>query len=375
MTTAVEKREIERDERVKTVRQMIQRSAGQIATALPKHMDADRFLRIAMTSFQKTPKLLECTPKSLIAALMQSAQLGLEPDGVTGQAWLIPRKNHGVLEVNFQPGYQGLMTLARNSGDISYIVPRVVYEGDEFSYHYGLDDALHHRPSDQVREGEAVPTHVYCKVKMKDGTTTFEVWSAAQIDAHRGRFSRAGEEGTWTTDWAAMAKKTMIVQALKYAPKAVELSTAIALDELATSGIPQNLTATFDLFPEEEAPPKLTALQKATKEAPGSTKISNEELETVEKVQRKLQENAETALAAVDAAEKIEAARKKARKGKLTDEHIATLEAAKAASKITSEDYSRLLGVHSYESQDEVKDKDFTPLLAAVKIHGGLPLK
>ena len=356
MTTAVEKREKEREERVKTVRQMIQRSAGQIATALPKHMDADRFLRIAMTSFQKTPKLLECTPKSLIAALMQSAQLGLEPDGVTGQAWLIPRRNKGVLEVNFQPGYQGLMTLARNSGDISFIVPRVVYEGDEFSYHYGLDDALHHRPSDQVREGEAVPTHVYCKVKMKDGTTTFEVWSAAQIDAHRSRFSRAGEEGTWTTDWAAMAKKTMIVQALKYAPKAVELSTAIALDELATSGIPQNLTASFDIFPEEPEPPKLTALQKATKEAPGATKEAQATLDKAEE-------------------EKVAQARKKARKGKLTDVHIAELEAAKAASKITSEDFGRLLGVHGYETQDEVKDKDFTPLLAAVKIHGGLPLK
>jgi len=356
MTTAVEKREKEREEQVKTVRQMIQRSAGQIATALPKHMDADRFLRIAMTSFQKTPKLLECTPKSLIAALMQSAQLGLEPDGVTGQAWLIPRKNKGVLEVNFQPGYQGLMTLARNSGDISNIVPRVVYEGDDFSYHYGLDDALHHRPSDKVRDGEAVPTHVYCKVKMKDGSTTFEVWSAAQIEAHRTRFSRAGEEGTWTTDWAAMAKKTLIIQALKYSPKSVELSTAIALDELATTGIPQNLTAAFDILPEEPDPPKKSALQKATEEAPGA---------------------AGPILGTIDPAKDAKAVqdRKKARKGKLSDVHIVELEAAKAASKITSEDYSRLLGVHGYEAQDEVKDKDFKLLISAVKIHGGLPLK
>lgn len=394
MTTAVEKREEERQERVKTVRQMIQRSAGQIATALPKHMDADRFLRIAMTSFQKTPKLLECTPKSLIAALMQSAQLGLEPDGVTGQAWLIPRKNKGVLEVNFQPGYQGLMTLARNSGDISNIVPRVVYEGDEFSYHYGLDDALHHRPSDKVTDG-AKPTHVYCKVRMKDGTTTFEVWSYAQIEAHRKRFSRAGEDGTWATDWAAMAKKTLIVQALKYSPKSVELSTAIALDELATSGIPQNLTATFDLFPDEDPPPKKTALQAATEEAPGSTKISTEELETVMSVQRKLQdrgrEEAERHKAEAEAApgstktewtgvdkakeKKAATARQEARKGKLTDEHLKELEEAKAASKITSDDYIRLLGVHGVETQDEVKDKDFKALLAAVKIHGGLPLK
>ena len=146
-----------------------------------------------------------------------------------------------------------------------------------------------------------------------------------------------------------------------------ELSTAIALDELATSGIPQNLTATFDLFPEEPDPPKKTALQAATEAAPGSTKISKEELETVERVQKKLLENTE--------AHKAEATRKKARKGKLTDDHIAILETAKAASKITSEDFSRLLGVHGYETQDEVKDKDFTPLLAAVKIHGGLPLK
>ena len=88
--TAVEKK---RKERVSTVRGLLKSMAPQIEMALPAHMDPVRFLRIAMTSIQKTPKLLECTDVSFMGALIQAAQLGLEPDGTTGQAYLIPRMN------------------------------------------------------------------------------------------------------------------------------------------------------------------------------------------------------------------------------------------------------------------------------------------
>ena len=67
-----------------TVRSLLEKSRGQIALALPKHMNADRMLRIAMTSIQRNPALLDCEPISLVGAVIQSSQLGLEPDGVLG---------------------------------------------------------------------------------------------------------------------------------------------------------------------------------------------------------------------------------------------------------------------------------------------------
>mgnify|MGYP005656857379 CR=1 FL=1 len=239
-------------EKVASVRALLEKSKPQIAMALPRHINPDRILRIAMTSLQKNPKLLDCDPTSFLGAVIQSAQLGLEPDGITGQAYLIPYWNGKKKrnEVNFQAGYQGLMDLARRSGEISNIIPRVVYEKDEFEYHFGLDkDYLKHVPTTEVDAGK--PTFVYCIVRLKDGSVQYEVWPVAKVEAHRKKFSRSSDNGPWVTHWEMMAKKTLIIQVLKYCPKSIELAKALALDELADSGIPQDLGGIIDVSVDE----------------------------------------------------------------------------------------------------------------------------
>lgn len=52
---------------------------AQMALALPKHMTADRLARIATTEIRKVPKLAACDQASFLGAIMQCAQLGLEP--------------------------------------------------------------------------------------------------------------------------------------------------------------------------------------------------------------------------------------------------------------------------------------------------------
>lgn len=52
---------------------------AQMALALPKHMTADRLARIATTEIRKVPKLASCDQASFLGAIMQCAQLGLEP--------------------------------------------------------------------------------------------------------------------------------------------------------------------------------------------------------------------------------------------------------------------------------------------------------
>ena len=63
---------------------------AELATALPRHLDADRMLRICLTELRKTPKLLQCNPTSFFGAVVQASQLGLEPGSGLGQAYLIP---------------------------------------------------------------------------------------------------------------------------------------------------------------------------------------------------------------------------------------------------------------------------------------------
>jgi len=258
---------IRHDDKVASVRSMLQRLMPQMLLALPKHLTPERMFRVAMTAVQRTPELLECDPRSLAGAVLQASQLGLEPDGVLGAAYLIPFRNGktGKREVQFLPGYKGLITLARRSGEISSIDARVVREGDKFKYAFGLNPVLEHVPAEH--DGEAKPvTHAYAVIRLKDGGYQFDVLTVAEIKAIQAQ-SRAGTSGPWQTHFAEMAKKTALRRALKLAPMSVEAQRAVALDELAEAGVPQELefqvdTHTGEIVEEASA----SGLQALTKE-------------------------------------------------------------------------------------------------------------
>lgn len=233
-------------QKIANVRTLLERSKPQIAMALPRHLTPDRMLRVAMTCVQRNPQLLDCTPTSLVGAIVQAAQLGLEPDGLGARAYLIPRVNRRKqghpLEANFQPGYQGLMDLARRSKEIAKFEAREVYEGDRFVYSYGLKPTLVHVPGGEVDEKKI--SHVYAIATLINGVSQFEVMTRAQIDAHRERYSKdSRDESAWSTAWAMMAKKTVIIRLCKYLPASVELQTAVALAEHDEAGIPQEIDA------------------------------------------------------------------------------------------------------------------------------------
>ncbi len=50
---------------------------GEIARALPRHLNAETMTRVALTCFRMNPKLEECKPASVFAAVIQASQLGL----------------------------------------------------------------------------------------------------------------------------------------------------------------------------------------------------------------------------------------------------------------------------------------------------------
>lgn len=216
-----------------TVRAALERLKPQLAMALPKHLTPERLVRITMTAVQNTPKLLECDRTSLFAAVTTCAQLGLEPDGVLGQAYLVPFKG----KVQFIPGYKGYLTLARNSGEISSIQAHEVCQNDAFEYSYGLDEKLHHIPAEGER-GEI--THFYAYAKYKDGGHIFEVLTRAQVEAIRDNSegykafkSGAIKSTPWDSHFVQMGRKTAIRRLANYLPMSVQRAAALdaAYDE------------------------------------------------------------------------------------------------------------------------------------------------
>lgn len=85
-----------------SIADMIKVMEPQIKKALPEVITPERFTRMALSALNTTPKLNECTPMSFLAALMNAAQLGLEPNTPLGQAFLIPYNNKGEMECQFQ---------------------------------------------------------------------------------------------------------------------------------------------------------------------------------------------------------------------------------------------------------------------------------
>jgi recombination protein RecT len=221
------------------VKDLLLNHREQIAQALPRHIRADHFIRTAITCINKTPKLLECSIPSLMGALITSAQLGLNPDGITGEAYLIPfsnskKKPNGqwekVMEVQFIPGYRGLVQLAMRSGIVKSFQAREVYENDKFEYEFGLEPKLIHVP---VKVGErGILTYVYAVVHFTNGGSAFEVMNINEVAMIRMK-SKAPNSPAWTEFFPEMAKKTVIRKISKMCPLSPEFNKAIGLDETA----------------------------------------------------------------------------------------------------------------------------------------------
>lgn len=213
-----------------TVTDFVKGMQEEFKNALPKVLTPERFTRIALTALNNTPELKKCTAASLVGGLMQAAQLGLEPNTPLGQAYLIPYKNKGVLECQFQVGYKGMLDLAYRSDEIITVQAYVVYENDKFEYELGLEPKLKHIPVISNR-GEA--KFVYAIFKTNNGGYGFEVMSIEDVKEHGKKYSKSfnSQYSPWTTNFEEMAKKTVIKKVLKYAPLKTEFATAIAVDE------------------------------------------------------------------------------------------------------------------------------------------------
>lgn len=224
-----------------SIADMIKAMEPEIRKALPEVITPERFTRMALTALNTTPKLNECTPMSFLAALMNAAQLGLEPNTPLGQAYLIPYKNKGVLECQFQIGYKGLMDLSYRNPLVQMIQAQAVYENDYFEYELGLESKLIHRPVLRER-GEIVS--FYGLFKLTNGGFGFEVMSKEDMDAYAKEYSKAFDTSfsPWKSNYIGMAKKTVIKQALKYAPIKADFRRALSTDETIKNEIAEDMS-------------------------------------------------------------------------------------------------------------------------------------
>lgn len=221
---------------VTTLKQAVRSSEQGFQDALPKHVKVDRFMRAAFTAINVVPKLGECTQQSVLAGLMQAAQLGLEVSDVRGQCFLIPRKDNraGVMKATFQLGYRGMIDLAARSGIT--VDAEELHANDAFDFSLGTNRFLTHKPTLDDR-GPVLA--YYATATFADGRTpAFTIMSVHEVEEHRDKFASSRDfktkeiTGPWVDHFDAMARKTVIRALLNYLPVSVELRDAIHDDAI-----------------------------------------------------------------------------------------------------------------------------------------------
>jgi recombination protein RecT len=252
---------------------LLKQKSGEIAKMLPKHLNAERLLKVAQIAATTTPALAKCDVASLVGAIGQCAQMGLEPNTVLGHAYLVPfntkRKDASggerwVNSVQVIIGYKGLIDLARRSGQIVSIAAHEVCQADKFDLVYGLDEKLNHTPAMGDR-GEVIG--FYAVAKLKDGGHCFEFMSRHQVEAIRDgsqgyqQAKKYGKESAhpWSAHFVEMGRKTVIRRLAKFLPLSVEFQTGVALDSMASAGKDQHndaMDGDYSLLP-DDAPEEL----------------------------------------------------------------------------------------------------------------------
>lgn len=202
------------------------------ARVLPAHMAPEKLVRMAQSAARINPSLLSCERASLMRSIMTGAILGLEIDGVTGQAFLVPYKG----KVQLIVGYKGYVTLAFNSGYI--LEGRTVRANDRFAFEYGLAPYLTHsypQPTASTEErGEILAAYSVARHTAHQ-LSSFRVVTLDQIAAAREKSSgyqyakSKGKDSPWITNFDEMAKKTAIRAHADELP--LNVNRAIALEE------------------------------------------------------------------------------------------------------------------------------------------------
>lgn len=223
--------------------------AAHFQAAIPitarKYLQPDRLTRIALNALSRSDQLMKCTRQSILLAIMDCVQVGLEPGGPLGHAYLVPFRNsrNNTHEATPIIGYKGYVTLAMRSG--MFLGPpyvHLVHEADTFELDLGAGDPPRHTFDYRIPTSDRGGVlGGYCVGKFNKGGSHVEWMSLEDINKIKKRSKSANASfSPWKTDEGQMQRKTIIRRAKNYWPitgdMVVELAGAFGVDERSETG-------------------------------------------------------------------------------------------------------------------------------------------
>lgn len=227
-------------QRPATLHEQLEALVPAVERATGRRDLAERIVRIGLTEVRKTPQLAQCTPQSIMGAIMQSAQLRLDPGAALGHCWLVPMRNKGVMECEWWLGYKGIVELAHRSGQLSGITADVVREGDRFEAVRGTNGRLVHEVDWRATTADRGPVYAaYAHARLLNGGEAWEVLTLEEIERRRG-LSRGSDRASspWVQWFDRMASKSAVHALGKWLPACPDYADGVVADGRVVSWDP-----------------------------------------------------------------------------------------------------------------------------------------
>jgi recombination protein RecT len=229
---------------VKSLSRYLDARSKNLAKFTASRLKPDMLIRLALFEFSQNEWLRRCTPESIYGALILSAQIGLEPSGIRGEAYLVPFKGKCTLI----PGWRGLVKLALRSKAVTSLYSHVVYERDKFKVWLGSDVRIEHEPCLDSDRGDIVAA--YAVAKLENGAQDVEVMTRDELEHIKAQAAsnRGGKDGPAYAEWAdQMFRKAPIRRLAKRLPLGDDFYLAMKADELAEAGEPEKIQGFIDV--------------------------------------------------------------------------------------------------------------------------------
>ena len=195
---------------------------------------APQFLASVLSACTSNKALAECAPGSVIAAAYIAASLDLPIDSNLGFSAIVPYGK----QAQFQMMYKGYIQLAIRTGLYRKMNCSEVYEDelDQYNPITGECTFVDFKSTSQRATGQTDKIAGYFAwFEMANGFSKSLYMTTSELEAHAKKYSasyRNGRGSKWSTDFSAMAKKTVIKLLLsKWGALSVEMTKAIVDDQ------------------------------------------------------------------------------------------------------------------------------------------------
>lgn len=226
------------------------------------------FMVKVLNAVKKTPDLLKCNPQSLFGSILYFAEIGLPFNTPEGFGYILPYANKGGTDATPIIGYKGLVEMAYRNPKVKSIRIQAVYEHDEFTYEYGTNEYIKHKPIMVGNRGNL--TAVYAIAKIDGIDPLFVVVHKPELDKIQ-KLSKAGGSqyspyNNGTDVFNVMQSKVAIKLLFKTLPKMDNeaLLKVLELDNKFDYEKNTRIVAAdtgYDVIEEEQ---KVTALEEKT---------------------------------------------------------------------------------------------------------------